>query len=85
MKVKELIAKLQQLDGELNVLRYGFNNVGYDDITEVKEIKNIVLNYSNDGHVGSHELLEDVYEENYYHENIQKFKNSMVDRGVSIH
>jgi phosphoribosylformylglycinamidine (FGAM) synthase PurS component len=85
MKVKELIAKLQQLDGELTVYRYGFNNVGYDDITDVKELKNIVLNYSNDGHVGSHELLEDVYEEREYNDNIQKFKKSMVDRGVSIH
>lgn len=85
MKVKELIAKLQQLDGELNVFRYGFNNVGYDDITDVKEVKNIILNFNDDGYVGNHELLEDVYEDREYYDNIEKFKKSMLDRGVSIH
>jgi hypothetical protein len=85
MKVKELIEKLQQLDGELTVYRYGFNNVGYDDIKDVKELKNIILNFNDDGYVGDHELLEDVYEEREYYDNIEKFKKSMVNRGISIH
>ena len=77
MKVKELIAKLKQLDGELTVFRYGFNNVGYDDIKDVKELKNIILNFNDDGYVGDHELLEDVYEEREYYDNIEKFKKSL--------
>jgi hypothetical protein len=85
MKVKELIAKLQQLDGELTVYRWGFNATGYDDIDSVKELKNLVLNYNDDCSVGDHELLEDVYEQREYSDNIQKFKKSTIKKGICIH
>jgi len=84
MKVKELIAKLQQFDQELEIMVNGYEG-GVDSPNCIEEIQIMRDYWANDKYSGNHrEILTD--DNNYSNQDIddEEFLKSFTDEGGII-
>lgn len=68
MKVKDLIAELQQFNPDLMVIRSGYEG-GYAEATHVSE-ETIALNVNESWYYGPHETIDE-YDQHEGHERVQ--------------
>ena len=76
MTAKELIAKLQELPEDINIVMSGYEG-GYNDIKGNFEEVEVALNYNTEWYYGSHEQIndwnKDMYEGKYKIEKVLVF------------
>jgi hypothetical protein len=63
MLVKELIALLQQMDGDTRVVLPGYENSGADDVASLKPVQILLDRYKGASYMGMHEVVREWYTE----------------------
>lgn len=63
MTVKELIEKLKELDGELQVYRNGYEG-GYTPVDYISDPREFLLDVNTEWYYGEHEEVDSRYDDN---------------------